>query len=381
MLIIILTLLSLGFGIFLFLRLSPVFGGKPDGELLQRMQSSLQFQNGQFHNPIDTPMSSPEGPMSEAMKEYFRGGVERAPKQPPKVNKVQQNIFEKPAEDARIIWLGHSSVLIQMNGKTLLTDPMFGFRASPLPFLGPKRFNDELPLAPENIPHLDAIFLSHDHYDHLDYGTIKKLHRKTDRFFVPLGVGAHLRRWGVADEKIIELDWWEESSLGDLRLVATPSRHFSGRGINGRNGTLWCSWAIIGPQKIYFGADSGYGPHFKEIGEKLGPFDLTMLENGAYSRYWPFIHMQPEETAQAHLDVQGRFLLPIHWGQFNLSLHPWTEPIERLLRKANERNIDVATPEIGEMFNLNGNIPKGRWWEDGATKFQKAVTAESAPAI
>lgn len=351
-------------GLMLFLRLAPQFGASAQGESLAKIQSSPNWRDGQFINLMPTPMQSPDGSMFEAAREYFKGGVERTPKTPPPIVKMNpQEIAAAKPEEVRITWLGHSSVLIQIDGKSLLTDPMFGKRASPVPLLGPKRFNAELPLPPENIPHLDAIILSHDHYDHLDYGTIKKLHPKTERFFVPLGVGAHLRRWGVAEAKIVELDWWDEFDFDGLRLVAAPSRHFSGRGMRDRNRTLWCSWMLFGSENLYFGGDSGYGPHFKEIGQRFGPFDLTLLENGAYSRYWPFVHMLPEQTAQAHQDLRGGVLLPIHWGQFNLSLHSWTEPIERLLKKAGQDNIDVAMPGIGEIFDLGGDVPQKRWWE------------------
>jgi len=355
--------------LFAFIRYAPQFGGKPNGDSLRRVKASPNFQDGHFINLMTTPMQSSEGAMTEAAKEYFKGGQERVPKTPPPVVKVGRKIFKDKNDAMQVTWLGHSSVLIQIDGKSFLTDPMFGRRASPIPLLGPKRFNAELSLPPKDIPALDAILISHDHYDHLDYGTIKKLHPKTGCFLVPLGVGGHLRRWGVRKDKIVELDWQQEIDFGGVTLAAVPSRHFSGRSIRDRNRTLWCSWVILGENhKIYFGGDSGYGPHFKQIGEKYGPFDLTLLENGAYSRYWPFVHMMPEQTAQAHLDLKGKVLLPIHWAQFNLSLHPWTDPIERLLKKAEQESILVTTPGIGESFTLKSQTPRTKWWRETVTK-------------
>ncbi len=358
-------------GIIIFIRQAPQFGSKPDGERLERIKQSSNYRNGHFVNNTPTTMQSPDNSFANALIEYFKGGQDRTPETPPPIFKVKRDIFYRQnMDEVQVTWLGHSSLLIQLQGKSLLTDPMFGKRASPVPFIGPKRFNDTLPLSPEDIPALDAIILSHDHYDHLDYWSIQQLHHKTKHFYVPLGVGAHLERWGVAPEKIIELDWWQETDFSDnIKLIATPSRHFSGRGPSGRNTTLWTSWVIAGAKyKIYFGADSGYGPHFKEIGDKYGPFDLTMLENGAYSQYWPFIHMMPEQTAQAHLDLRGKVLLPIHWAQFCLSLHPWTEPVERLLKKAKQENITVATPHIGETFTINKQLPQTYWWREMKTK-------------
>ena len=362
------VLIAIAVAILAFVRFAPQLGAPVRGDRLRELEASSNFSNGHFFNLIETSMQSPDGSFVDAMREYFKGGQNRVPKTPPPIVAVTAEDFSTAnGDEARVTWLGHSSLLIQIDGKTILTDPMFGKRASPFSFMGPKRFNDKLSPAPEDVPELDAILISHDHYDHLDYGTIRKLHEKTDRFFVPLGVGAHLERWGLEPEKIIELDWWEECDLGGVKLVATPSRHFSGRGFRDRNKTLWSSWVILGAQhKIYFGADSGFGPHFKVIGQKYGPFDLTMLENGAYSQYWPYVHMMPEETAQAHLDLQGKVLLPIHWAQFNLSLHPWTEPIERLLKKAQQEKSVVTTPRIGESFILDQKTPQTEWWREEA---------------
>lgn len=358
------VLVTLILSLIVFVNVAPQFGGKPSSEHIHRYSASPHFRNGLFRNLVETPMHSPDLPFHEAIFEYVAGGVERVPSVTIPFQKVDLDVFNNDdSTGVHITWLGHSSLLIQFEGLTFLTDPMFGQRAAPVSFLGPKRFNPELPLDPADIPHLDAIILSHDHYDHLDYKTIKALHHKTDKFFVPLGVALHLWRWGVEPDKIVELDWWDSFQISTIELVATPTRHFSGRRGNDRGKTLWVSWVIKSDtHRLYFGGDSGYGNHFKEIGEKYGPFDLTMLENGAYNTAWPYVHMIPEQTAQAHLDLNGEVLLPIHWAQFNLSLHPWREPIERITTAAEKHHIKLATPKIGERFTLGDSIPSISWW-------------------
>ncbi len=348
-----------------FINLATQFGGRPSSEQKERYRISLNFRDGRFQNAIETPMHNPEVPFRQAMRDYFTGGEDRVPNVLIPVQKVNEPFLANlHPNKVNVTWLGHSSVLIQFEGLVLLTDPMFGKRAAPVSFFGPKRFNADLPLEPDTIPHLDAIIISHDHYDHLDYDTIKALHPKTDKFFVPLGVAPHLLRWGVDEEKIVELDWWENAKLDHVEFIATPARHFSGRRGTDRGATLWASWVIRSEEhRLYFGGDSGYGDHFKGIGDTYGPFDLTLLENGAYNEAWPYVHMMPEQTAQAHLDLRGNVLLPIHWAQFNLSLHPWREPIERLSAAAQENGMTLATPKIGESFYVDETIPQSTWWK------------------
>ncbi len=216
---------------------------------------------------------------------------------------------------------------------------------------------------PGPLPSIDAILISHDHYDHLDYGSIRQLKDKTKYFFVPLGVGAHLQHWGVEASKITELDWWQSADIDGMTFTATPARHFSGRGLTDRDKTLWASWVIKGQDNnIYFSGDSGYRTHFKQIGEQYGPFDFTMIECGQYNEKWEAIHMMPEQSLQAHIDLQGKMMMPIHWGAFNLAVHPWKEPVERLL-KAKKEDMMIATPVIGESFVLSQALPDARWWE------------------
>jgi len=267
-------------------------------------------------------------------------------------------------DEVAVGWFGHSSLLIRIEGQTLLTDPVFGERASVVSFLGPKRFPYDRYMDVAGLPPVDAVLLSHDHYDHLDYGTVQQLRGKVKRFIVPLGVGAHLEQWGIDPAAITELDWHESTKLGQLTLVCAPARHFSGRGFR-RNGTLWCSWVLLGTQKrVYHGADSGYSPSFRAIGAQYGPFDLALLECGAYNEAWASIHMMPEETAQAARDLNTRLLMPIHWAKFNLALHTWRDPIRRLLPKAAELGVPLATPRIGEVLVLGQPVPTTLWWEE-----------------
>lgn len=350
----------LGFG---FLSLAPQIGADADERHLERMQSSPNYRDGKFRNQVPTELG-PSAKMMGAMWDFFRGAADREPTRPIPTVPLDKGAWSAiPAEQPAVVWLGHSTLLIKIGGKTLLTDPVFSERASMFSFAGPKRFPYQPPISVEDLPPADAVIISHDHYDHLDYQTILKIHPKVKQFLVPLGVGAHLEKWGVPAEKIMERDWWDTVTLDSLELTMVPTRHFSGRGLMNRNTTLWCGWAIrSGNHNTLYGGDSGYFPGFREIGEKLGPFDLVMLECGAYSQYWPSIHMMPEETAQAAADLQARQLLPIHWGKFNLSLHPWKEPVERLLQKATELKLNVITPQPGELVRIGSDAPQRPWW-------------------
>jgi L-ascorbate metabolism protein UlaG (beta-lactamase superfamily) len=241
---------------------------------------------------------------------------------------------------------------------------MLGVSPSPVSFIS-KRFPYERAIDLESLPDIDAIVISHDHYDHLDYPTIKILKDRVGRFFTPLGVGSHLMRWGVDEISITELDWWESSKIGGIQLIATPARHFSGRGTGDRNKTQWASWVFKGQDhRIYFSGDGGYANHFKAIGEKYGPFDFAMIECGQYNEKWKAIHMMPEESVQACIDVQGRVMMPIHWGAFNLALHTWTDPVVRARAEASKKGVVMSTPLIGQRFSIHHDIPAEKWWDD-----------------
>lgn len=266
------------------------------------------------------------------------------------------------ALDLAVCWLGHATALIEIDGYRVLTDPVWNDRCSPSDVIGPQRMHPP-PLRLEGLPALDAIVISHDHYDHLDIDTVLALaHSQWAPFVVPLGVGAHLRAWGIPEQRIVELDWNEHAQVDELTLVCTPARHFSGRFFN-RNTTLWASWAIIGPtHRAYFAGDSGYTRSFAEVGAEHGPFDVTLMPVGAYNKAWPDIHMDPEEAVQAHRDLGGRLLLPIHWCTFRLAPHPWAEPIERLLAAAEASAVQAAVPRPGERVKPAEPAEIDPWW-------------------
>ena len=276
---------------------------------------------------------------------------------------VDLNHFNRNGNDQlNVTWLGHSSLMINIDGYKILTDPVFEKKIS---FLGPTRYNGKVPTEIFDLPEIDVVLLSHNHYDHLNKYSIQAIKDKVKLFITPLAVGTQLKKWDVPKDKIIELDWWNENKVSeDLTITLTPAQHFSGRGIFDNNKTLWGSFVIQSPNhKIFFSGDSGYFEGFKQIGNKYGPFDITFIECGAYNELWHSIHMFPEETLQAHIDLQGKILHPIHWGTFNLALHPWFEPMERLAAAAEEIGTKIAVPIVGETTVFNTSIPSRKWWE------------------
>jgi L-ascorbate metabolism protein UlaG (beta-lactamase superfamily) len=317
-----------------------------------------------FVNQIPTSMEMGIPQMFTIIKDLIKGNPRRMPAVPIPVERLNVDVLTC-SQQAKAIWFGHSTVLLEIEGKKLLLDPTFANSPSPFPFFGGKRFSKALPIRPEELMSIDIVILSHDHYDHLDYHSIMQLKDKTSLFCVPVGIGSRLKNWQIVPEKIREFSWWEKADVDGLTLACTPARHFSGRGLLDRNATLWCSWTMMGQKtSIYFSGDGGYGPHFAEIGEKYGPFDLTLLECGQYDERWSAIHMVPEETVQAHLDLKGNLMIPIHWAAFSLAFHDWTEPIERVTKAAKERNVAISTPRIGEPVTL-GSVayPKSIWWK------------------
>ncbi|MDJ0810576.1 MAG: MBL fold metallo-hydrolase [Desulfobacterales bacterium] len=276
--------------------------------------------------------------------------------------RVDLSSFNSTHDDQlSVTWLGHSSLMINIDGYRLLTDPVFEKRVS---LVGPTRFNGEVPLDIDQLPPIDAVIISHDHYDHLNKYSVRQLNARSQRFIVPRAVGARLMKWGVPETKIVELDWWQEYHLdANLMVAATPAQHFSGRGLTDRNRTLLASWVIAAPRhKIFFSGDSGYFSGFKQIGAVYGPFDMTFIECGAYNEAWADVHMFPEQTVQAHRDLGGKVLHPIHWGTFNLALHPWYEPMERLAAAARAAGVQTAIPMVGATTVFGKDLPSDEWW-------------------
>lgn len=331
-------------------------GTTPSGERLARISTSPQYGDGEFVNFM--PMQMPE--VGPALSGWWNASANRAPVTPLEV--LTPSLDEAPADGLRITWLGHSTMLIEIDGQRVLTDPVFSRRSSPSSFVGPSRFHRP-PLAIDELPALDAVVISHDHYDHLDAASITTLAQTVPRFYVPLGVGAHLEYWGVPTSKIVEMDWWDEQTQEGLRFVATPARHFSGRGVLDRDKTLWASWAIVGPEhRVFFSGDTGMHTRFREIGERLGPFDVTMLEVGAYNQLWRDVHLGPEQAVRAHQQLDGRFMLPIHWGTFDLAFHSWIEPAERFYAAVEQSGVAAAIPRPGESVEPSEPPALARWW-------------------
>jgi L-ascorbate metabolism protein UlaG (beta-lactamase superfamily) len=329
------------------------------------MQLQPRHSGNKYYNVLPTSVSPPSG-YGKLLSRYIFEKAEREPSQPlgPFPADAAALAAPVPADALRVTWLGHSTTLIEVDGRRFLTDPVWSARASPSQLVGPKRFfAPPLPLA--QLPPLDGIILSHDHYDHLDEAAIRALAGRGERFFCPLGVGAHLRRWGVAAERITEATWWDKIALApDFELVATPARHFSGRGLLNRDSTLWASWVLKGPQHhVFFGGDSGpFDEAFRQIGEAYGPFDLVMLEIGASDPEWADIHLGPDNALAAHRLLGGGPLLPLHWGTFNLAFHAWRQPVQRLIEAAGPE-VTLLLPAPGQRVDASTGPIASYWWK------------------
>ncbi|WP_367319494.1 MBL fold metallo-hydrolase [Streptomyces sp. HUAS ZL42] len=346
------------------------FGADPSGERMARIRRSPHFKDGVFQNPGGPSRIRPAGSMLDFAKIYFdkEAKSRRAPNGTIPVHPTTlADLARPPATGLRLTWMGHAAVLAEIDGRRVLFDPVWGERCSPFPFVGPRRLHPApLPLAA--LGPVDVVVISHDHYDHLDMPTIKALAGTDTLFAVPLGVGAHLEHWGVSETRLRELDWHESTQVGGLTLTATPARHFCGRGLRNTQHTLWASWVVAGEEhRIYHSGDTGYFEGFKDIGADHGPFDATMIQIGAYSEFWPDIHMTPDEGVRAHVDLQGGdaaagIMLPIHWGTFNLAPHPWAEPGEWTKDAAERAGHVAAFPRPGEPFEPGGVVPADSWW-------------------
>ena len=332
-----------------------------------RLEASANYKDGEFINTDPFKKEDLSKILSIVKRYIVEERKNTEPDQPIPVRFIEaselgEELSGDRSKDTTIYRLGHSSILMALNGQIWMTDPVFSERASPVQWAGPKRFHPT-PIDMASLPHIKGIIISHDHYDHLDKNTIQQIHTQVDGFYVPLGVGQHLLDWGVPEDKVHEFDWWQDKQIGEITLVSTPANHFSGRSLTDRDTTLWSSWVIQTPQhNLYFSGDTGYFSGFKEIGDKYGPFDLTMMENGAYDKSWVNVHMTPEQTMQAHKDLRGKVMMPIHNGTFDLAFHEWTDPFERIKQLAYDNEQTLATPQMGERWVLNDAAPQTVWW-------------------
>ncbi|HEU4520637.1 MAG TPA: MBL fold metallo-hydrolase [Thermoanaerobaculia bacterium] len=314
-----------------------------------------------FRNTEPTRMAT--GSFLEMMQRQFFGDEPREPAGAvPVVQRRAGDYATPPRSGLRATWMGWSSVLVEIDGRTILTDPVWSERCSPSTIVGPKRFHRP-PIAIDGLPHIDAVVISHDHYDHLDMATIRALGARGTHFAVPAGVGAHLRRWKIAEAQIHELEWNQTWAHGGLAITATPARHYSGRNPLRPNETLWSSWVVKGPRhRIFFSGDTGYSAAFRTIGIEHGPFDLTLIKIGASDPTWSEIHMTPEEAVATHRDVRGQVMLPVHWATFNLAFHAWREPAERAVREAAASGVRIVAPRPGELVEPSNPSPLTSWW-------------------
>ena len=343
-------------------------GARAKGARLERMQHSPAWKDGHFVNP--QPI---QNHMVRAMKEMFQASPYASPKPGEIVPRVPS--FDAPGE-LFVTWFGHSSALIEMEGQRLLLDPIWGERASPVSWAGPKRWFSA-PIAIDGLGRIDWVLISHDHYDHLDMATVDALRGTSARFVVPLGLGAHLESWGIPAGRIVELDWWESVRSEAMTITLTPSRHASGRIGLDKDATLWGGFAMKGARRsVYYSGDTGLFPAMRDIGEKLGPFDVTLIEVGQYNAAWSDWHIGPEQALLAHRMVRGGVMLPVHWGLFQLSLHGWTEPVERTVAAAKTMGVPLLTPRPGERISPLNQAISERWWPEVPWQ-----TAAEAPIV
>ncbi|MFE5870735.1 MBL fold metallo-hydrolase [Streptomyces roseifaciens] len=361
------------------------FGADPSGERMARIRRSPNFADGVFTNPVGAERT-PSAAMLKFLPTYFRAEqrARRAPGGTVPVHPTTVADLAVPAASGlRLTWMGHSSVLAEVDGARVLFDPVWSERCSPFAFAGPKRLHP-VPVPLRETGPVDAVVISHDHYDHLDMATVRALSRGTGaHFVVPLGVGAHLEHWGVPAGRITELDWHETARVAGLSFTATPARHFCGRALRNTQHTLWASWVVAGSEhRIFHSGDTGYFSGFADIGAQYGPFDATMIQIGAYSEFWPDIHMTPDEGLQAHADLQGDaargVMLPIHWGTFNLAPHPWEEPAEGSVAAAARHGARVAIPRPGQPFEPVNGLPADPWWRAVAVRPVAAAAEDTA---
>lgn len=341
------------------------FGAIPKGERLKRIRQSKLYRRRQFQNISHTPSIAEGYKMWKVTYDFFLGKKDPLLKPLKEIPSVYTDLRSLDRNTDVFIWLGHSSYYLQVDGVSFLIDPVLSLYGSPFKYFN-KAFKGSDIYKPEDIPDLDYLVITHDHFDHLDYPTVKSIRVRTGMAIIPLGVGAHLERWGYTGEKLIEEEWGTEVELkNNMKIVFTPARHFSGRRIK-QNDTLWSSYVLITPtKKIFLGGDSGYDAHFKMIGDQYGPFDYAILENGQYGEAWRYIHTLPEDVIQAAIDIQAKRIIPVHAAKFALALHPWNEPLQKITAFGAEKGLHILTPMIGEVVDLNQpDLQFTAWWED-----------------
>lgn len=338
------------------------FGGKLNKDLKNKYSNSPHWEEGSFKNLVKTGTDISIHNLPKMLYKQFFDKTGRVPERPIPIEKFDKEAFLKSDNQAKFIWFGHSVILLRLEGKTILIDPMLGDNASPIAPFKTKRFSENTLDLIDEFPNIDLLIMTHDHYDHLDLASIEKLKVKVAKYYVGLGVGRHLEAWDIAPEKITEFDWWDEHNFENIKITYTPTRHASGRGIKDQSKCLWGGWVFkTESENVYFSGDGGYGDHFKEIGKKLGPFDFGFMECGQYNENWHQIHMYPEESVQAALDAKVKKALPVHWCGFALAQHHWKDPIERFYKEAAIKKLEISTPNIGQLLNYNS--PSLPWWE------------------
>ncbi len=347
-----------------YLWLNPQFGGRVTQERAERYAQSQQWDGEKFVNQSETTMDVNLRTMPGLIRKQFSNREERAPKTELPIQAFDSKAWQADTSDFQFIWFGHSVGLMKMAGKNLLIDPMFGDDTSPVGPFRTRRYSKNTLAIIDKLPPIDAVFITHDHYDHLDYDSFTKLKGKVGHYYVPIGVKRHLLRWNIPADKVTELDWWDTAQMDGIEMTFVPSRHFSGRGLFDRAKSLWGGWTFISDQhRVYWSGDGGYDAHFKEIGEKLGPFDWAFLECGQYNELWHAIHMYPEESVQAAIDVKAKTSIPIHWGAFTLALHDWKDPVQRFSEEAARQGVNIAMPRLGEVIRFQAADAGGFWWE------------------
>lgn len=339
------------------------FGGKVTPELIKRYEQSPNWKMGAFQNLETTSMDISLRQFPSIIAKQIKGTQPSTPAEPLRILPFDKEAFLADSDKPKFIWFGHSVVLMRWSGKTILIDPMLGPNAAPIAPGGVKRFSkNTLDIIPQ-LPEIDLVVITHDHYDHLDMKSIERLMPKTKQYYVALGVGRHLEYWGIPASQITEFDWWDSADFNHLKITFTPTRHFSGRGLKDRAKSLWGGWAFKDEKvNVWFSGDGGYGEHFKAIGEKLGPFDFAFMECGQYAPEWHLIHMYPDESVQAALDAHVKKAMAVHWAGFKLSYaHSWHQPMDEFLQHAASTDLEVITPKLGEIFGIGDGMSE-RWW-------------------